>query len=666
MSRIKTGWCIKLACTKIRAHKLSTLLVIAFNSIMFAAVIMVCIIFVATSSCMGAFIRDAGGDNYLVSIQPHYPSNELLAKYTNNPTYETIDEVREYEEKYVADKKAEYEELGIEYEMTSDQSALRKADWMSKAVPEQYRVTINMSSPVMKEIIDKEWVEWASTASNKTDDMLGVAREYGMVEYYKAGSSQYEVDTSSISLNSGNAVLIDGDGVESISDWLGQNYRSDGLAANSYTSFSKDLLKKYIGDIDESNIEGVPVIVSAYDVAELYGDVLGVAKQAPSNDKAKVEWLNEIKEKSVGFTYSICYRSSTERQMLYDAQASSVGTGSNDNGITYGFPTEACGDIPIVSDTRTEVQKADDATKIEQEKKTGDYVEPLHKIINFQIVGVINEQSVNDSEEVRSTGVVSEVASLLSERSGLNRFASSGIIVSELYDSLPDEVKIANIGSPSDEVYNGDIPESVAMEFSRGVLEFDTVEHAKAFLKNETCSYASNSCDKEYEAEQFGVNYLVMEEINDLFLKVMTAAIPCVLFLLIGVMFIAISRVMFNSRYETAIYRSIGANRFDIALIYIMYSAIVSALVLLVSAFISIVVAIVLEGVLATDITNSVRSILGIVGSSTMYHFFVWNSDTAIYVVGVSLAVVVTSCAASIIPIIRNTMRSPVADLREN
>lgn len=47
----------------------------------------------------------------------------------------------------------------------------------------------------------------------------------------------------------------------------------------------------------DGKLSGIPVVISAYDIAELFGGQLGVSTKAPESDEDKTAWLNGIQEK---------------------------------------------------------------------------------------------------------------------------------------------------------------------------------------------------------------------------------------------------------------------------------------------------------------------------------------------------------------------------------
>ena len=534
---------LKLAATKLKVKRGLTVSTVIVNSLLFTTLVTVTVGFIGAKASLRKVISQAGGDSYLVSIQPNFPTSSIISKYTGTPSTDAIDEIRQYEVAYQQKQAKKYTALGLEYNPDSEISALRPAGYLSQTIPEQYRVDVNPASPVIIELENQAWRNWAKTATNKADNMWALAQEYGAINFYKATTSDYDSDRSQETLNSSNAKVLT-NSQEDMSKWLDSEYSDNGIVNNSYLSMDDGAVDKYI--TYDGELSGIPVIVSAYDVAELFGDQLNVSTEAPESEEAKAAWLNDIQEKASGFTYKVCYRNSTERNLLYQAQQAANEMALNKNApnyvkpsLVYGFPTEPCGDIPVLSDMRTQAEKDAAIAADETAKKLGTYIAPHHQLVEFQIVGVVNQDFAIGAGPTsnRSTNLSSYFSNLLSGGASLGNFASGGIIPSSLYNSLPDKLKFQG-GAATDS--GADLPADISSQFASGILEFSSLEQARNFIDNETCPYYSSGCDKSYYADQYGVNYLAMNDLNDLFGKVMMILIPAIAGLAIMIMWFTI------------------------------------------------------------------------------------------------------------------------------
>lgn len=602
-----------------------------------------------------------------MSIQPNFPASSIVSKYTSTPSTDVIDEIREYEAAYQQKRAEKYAALGLEYNPDNEISALRPAGYLSQTIPEQYRVEVNPASPVIIELKNQAWRDWAETATNKTDSMLSLVKEYGATNFYKTATSDYDSDRSREILNSSNAQVL-ANNQEDISKWLDSEYSDNGLSNNSYTSVDDGAVNKYI--TYDGKLSGIPVVISAYDIAESFGGQLGVSTKAPESDEDKTAWLNDIQEKASGFTYEVRYCNSAERNLLYQAQqAASEMELNKDNpnyakpSLIYGFPTESCGDIPVLSDTRTQAEKNAAIAADEAAKTLGTYTAPHHQLVKFQVVGLVNQDFAIGSTRTsgRSTDLGSYFSNLLSGSANLGNFANGGIIPSSLYNSLPDEPKFQGDATTDS---GADLPADISNQFTSGILEFSSLEQTREFLDNETCPYFSSNCTKQYYADQYGVNYLAMNDFNDPFGRAMIILIPITAGLTIIIMWFTISRIMADSRYETAIYRAIGARRGDIRRIYLVYVTILALIIGLIVISLSFVTLLIVNNCFSGATTADLQSALSLTGQDIVFSFLAMSSQTAAMCGLIMLLIIATCWLSSIAPIIRNTLRQPIDDLR--
>ena len=236
---------LKLAVTKLKVKRGLTVSAIIVNSLLFTVLVVVAVGFIGARASLEKIISQAGGDSYLVSIQPNFPASSIVSKYTGTPSTDVIDEIRRYEAAYQQEQTEKYAALGLEYDPDSEISALRPVGYLSQTIPEQYRVEVNPASPVITELKNQAWRDWAETATNKTDSMLSLAKKYGATNFYKTATSDYDSDRSHETLNSSNAQVL-ANNQEDMSKWLDSEYSDNGLSNNSYTSMDDGAVNEYI------------------------------------------------------------------------------------------------------------------------------------------------------------------------------------------------------------------------------------------------------------------------------------------------------------------------------------------------------------------------------------------------------------------------------------
>ena len=155
-----------------------------------------------------------------------------------------------------------------------------------------------------------------------------------------------------------------------------------------------------------------------------------------------------------------------------------------------------------------------------------------------------------------------------------------------------------------------------------------------------------------------------MNDFNDLFGKAMIILIPIIAGLAIVIMWFTISRIMADSRYETAIYRAIGARRGDIRRIYLVYVTILALIIGLVAVSLGFVTLLIVNNCLSRAITAALQSALSLTEQDVAFNFLAMSGQTAAMCGLIVLLIIVACWLSSITPITRNTLRQPIDDLR--
>lgn len=128
------------------------------------------------------------------------------------------------------------------------------------------------------------------------------------------------------------------------------------------------------------------------------------------------------------------------------------------------------------------------------------------------------------------------------------------------------------------------------------------------------------------------------------------------------IMWFTISRIMSENRKETAVYRAMGAKRIDITAIYTIYTLLIAARVSAISFILGIGVAYAVDRIYGPQLTDTSLSAFGIISNEMHFSLFSLSSPLLLGILGI---IFVASIAASIQPLIRNVMRPPIRDMRE-
>lgn len=652
---IRPSYSLKLARTKLRSRRGVLITSIIVASLLFAALIAMVIIFTGAEKSASEFIKKAGNNRYLVKVSPNIPYEEV--GFVNPPSLENIRAIKAFEKQYYQELRGKYESLGLVYDGSLEVPALEPAAYLPETLPEEQRVTINWSSPVIEKMRAQKFDAYAKTATNKLGDLKETGSKYGASGYYLVGKS------SSLAPIPGLRLIQDGkenfgDSEQKAGDMTSYGYYTNAVHNGQYNFTDQKLLSRYLLTTDTSSLKGIPVVVSAQEAASLFGEKVGIGKE-PESASDKRAWLSDIQTKLNGQTYQACYRNLAEQALLEKIQRDYAEMKNNENtegykkpSLIYDYPTDACGSIAIKEDTRTTIEKQADAKAEEAQKKLGTYVAPSHRLLTFQIVGIKYAQSFTDYTK----SIEEYVKSLLVSQD--DSFALD--IPLQMYDSLPGSLKITDI----QQEYNARITQYAATndDFAARVLEFTRVDDARAFLDNETCPSSENTCDKKFKASPYGSNYLILDEIGKTFNRIATIAFPAVLGLAVIIIWFTISRIMAENRKETAVYRAMGAKRHDVTSIYITYILLVAFQIALISLMLGVAAAFAVDYVYGAILTDTAVTAFGILDGAPSFSLFSLESPLLLLVVG---SIFIISIIASIQPLIRNVRRSPIRDMRE-
>lgn len=653
---IRPSYALKLARTKLCSKRGVLITSIIVASLLFAALIATTIVFNGAEKSANEFIKKAGNERYLVKTQPNIPYEKISFLLT--PSLNEIREIKVFEKQYYQDLRNKYKSLGLQYDESSEVPALEPFAFADAKLPEEQRVKVNFSSPVIQAMNEQKFEYYTKTATNKIGDLKKAGQKYG--------ASGYKIVSQPSGLPALPNLRLIQNGKEdfSASDLKTGGSTSYGFFTNAIYNSTYDFtdqqnLSRYLLTTNGSSLKGIPAVVSAQEAASLFGEKVGIGKE-PVSAADKRTWLKNIQAKLNGQTYQVCYRNSTEQTLLDMIQRDYAEMKNNENNkdyqkphLIYDFPKEACGDITVQSDTRSPAEKQADLKAEDEQKKLGTYIAPAHKLLTFQIVGIKYAQPYLDYTK----SIDQYIKSLLASQDDQSNID----IPIQLYDALPDSLKINDIQKENRS--NTLLLQSrTTDEFAPRILEFSTIENARAFLTNETCSISQTQCDKRFFASPYGSNYLILDEISKVFNKIAAIAFPAAFGLAAVIIWFTISRIMAENRKEIAVYRAMGAKRRDITSIYFVYILVVALQIAIVSLVLGIAVAFTANYFYGKVLTDTAVSVFGIIDNAPTFSLFRLDSPLLLAIVA---SIFIISLIASIQPLIRNVCRSPIQDLRD-
>lgn len=651
---IRPSYAVKLARTKLHSKCGMLFASTIVASLLFAALIAIIIVFTGAEKSAEMFIKKVGNDRYLVKASPNIPNKAL--GITNNLSLEEIRELKAFEKKYYQNLQDKYKSLGLAYDKSTEAPALLPASWMPDSLPEEQRVTVNFSSPVISDFNDQQFEKYAKTANNKLTNLKEIGSKYDAAGYYIVDKISGLPQIPALRLIQNDKEDF-GNSNPKADDMTTYGYYTNAIYNSNYTFTDQQLLRRYMLATDASRLNGIPVVVSVQEAVSLFGKKLNLEAE-PADTNQKSTWLKNVQEKLNGYTYQVCYRNSTEQTLIKKIQQDYIETKANEinknyqkPSLIYDYPKQACGNITVKSDTRTTTEKKSDDSNEANQKKLGTYIVPKHKLLTFQIVGIKYAQPQTDYKKNASEYIKNLLAS---------QDSSSALdIPIQLYDSLPEKLKFDDI---QQQEASSTAVRLMRDEFTPRVLEFSSVAKARAFLDNEACPELNDKCNKQFAANPYGSNYLILDEIGKLFNQIASVALPAVLGLAIIIIWFTVSRIIAENRKETAIYRAMGAKRRDIACIYIIYVVIVALRIAIASLILGIATAFAIANTYGKNLTDTAATAFGTVGSAPQ--FSVFSLESPIIIAAIS-SIFIVSLISSIQPLLRNMRRNPVQDIRD-
>lgn len=650
---IRPSYAYELAHTKLRSKRGILITSIIVSSLMFSALIACIIIFTAAEKSASTFVKAAGNDKYLVQASPNIP---VAVRDAPSPlSTKDVDQIKAFEKKYYDAIRQKYINTGISYDSSSEVSILKPNPFRTDDSSEDGRWAINYASPATSAWLTEKLSAYAKTAPNTYDKLKVLGATYGATGYYAQTSASLPTLPQSRLIVNGKEDFSSN--TMKSSDPTPYGYLINAAYNSNYQFRDDTLVHRYLLTNDVESLKGVPVIITAQEAASLFGKAAGIESE-PKTESNKRRWLKNIQEKLNGYTYQACTRNSTEQEMLAKIQHDYNDIENNKDSrdyrepsLQFQLPSAACGDITIKKDMRTQSEKKAQNNIDETQTKLGLYVPPEHYLTTFQIVGIVNAQPFSEY----STSVESYIKNLLSPQD--NSF--SAIIPLQLYEQLPDTLKFAPQIATQVDLTQYTLDNTT---FVSRVLEFASIDKARDFLSRETCPSHDLGCTKSFYVDPYGSNYLILDEIGKLFRQILTIALPILIGMALIIMWFTISRIMAENRKETAVYRAMGAKRVDIATIYTLYTVLIAARISAISFILGIGIAYAIDRIYGSQLTDITLSAFGIITDHTRFSLFDLSSPLLLGVLGLIFA---ASIVASVQPLIRNVMRSPIRDMRE-
>lgn len=649
---------LRLAGTKLRVRRIRLSITVVVSGLLFAALLAGLTMLMGAQRSIEEFDRGSLNSRYLVAQTAIRPNN---IEFTSNLTARAEAERTQM----IKDKQALAARLGLPYDPKSEPPIMQSFP-DSQPYP-------NDQSVIVQRLIRQETAKLPRLTA---DAQWQFARTRGAVRQF------------SIQSIAANGMLNYMErGLESFDDKRQQNSQPTPLEEfkqqfGSITTIDQSLLGGYLLTGANTKPSEIPLIIRYQDAETLLG-LKPLDKNA--NNDTQLARLKELRQKARQLTFSACYRNPASQELLQTAkqqiqaaanQAKKPSADYVKPDHEYAMPSaDSCAAPTVVKDNRSAEARRTEANQRYFDQTFGSaQPEPAQAKFTFRVVGLMP-----DGIEAAQSDIGSFLQQFLSTRLSYTWIMPRGSMTTAAQTALESTIQTAN-----NDQGNANRDETLA------IYEFSDPNKARSYLAAASCGEGASGgteitdlsaqpepaevsktqkfnksiCLPHYVvfASPTGsnslVNYDAMERLK-----------PIIMWTFIGVTIIAafilliiISRTIADSRKEPAVFRALGATRLDISQIYFVYTMIVALLTALFSIAAGLIVVYIADNLLASQITATLRIAMTPKDLATTFHF--WTIDWAI-IGAVALSIIAAAVLACLIPLIRNTRRNPIKDMRD-
>lgn len=620
-----------LALTKIRTRRLRTLVTVLVAGVLFGCMLL------ATSMIQGA-----------IDSADRFSAGSLSGRFLASASYSrqvsmvddtipesVLDRATEIFKRDIANKEAAAEKLGIDYDSSVEPRPTQK--WYDDTV------VLDSSSPAAIQAFN-EYVDTLPQSEQLLDEMI---QPYNPVNMY---------DISWSNLQDGRLKMIK-DGDEHFADPIVYPNYGEADVSFGWVYMDESVTKPFTlpqEQLDrQQNTTGIPVIAPISRVEEALG-----LEKLPNDASAteKLERIKYIRDNAEKATFTACYRNTVSelqiKAAIDNANELKKNNGYQEPSLTYALPTDAgaCAAATILKDDRTELEKESTKKQDKFASMFGQEVEPVQQKIIFRVVGLSPSGFSYDS--------MSGLGNLVAMIAG-STLDGQWVVPKQMLEQMTNKNDYSRVLSDYDagqaKVYD------YSSIYSRTIVEFSSVDELKEFVTKEGCGFEYCSGDKS--ANYFGNNSVLINDMRNqvtIYLGYIAAAVAAIAtFIMMGM----IGRVISDSRRETAVFRAIGACRNDIRLIYLIYTLLLSLIIVAVSLLIGLVAAVWINTAISPEASVQAHLIY-IFSDDSMKFDFVGIWPQAVMAIG--LLMFATGFVGMLLPLSRNLARNPIKDMRDD
>lgn len=625
----------KLALTKLRTRKIRLAVTIIVAGLLFGVVVFGLTVLRASMASIGRFSRDTMSTRYLLAYSNH---NKDQSELFYNTPQDAKDRILALHKQHIADKKAAAKALGVEYDEKSeeepimkinqdDSGSLNRNSWAVKTFLRQYT---DEKNPLKPERIDAAAKRFGSSVTYRIQNVGG---RNGSLDVMIGGREDFQRNKEAVP--------------EQLNEFVS--------AAGYQTILDESMLNYYFlpHRVHAASNE-IPVFISYNDAAALLGK-----KPLPTtaSPQQHIERIRELRNEASNITIQVCYRNNASAHLIQqalDQQRTAANKTKNESdakpSIEYALPAaDSCGGAIVKKDNRSADEKAMDEKmqKFNQQFST-ENVTPQQAKLTYRVVGLLPDAAYGDDLKSNLAGALNA------------NMPSRWIIPKQTFEAGAAKTYVPNILTTERRELSGGLSDTTIYEFSEA-------EHARAFYHASMCNNQPKNKDLCVDGvsnftQPFGSNSLVIEELQQQLTPILWYSLLGVIGVAAFILMLTISRTVADSRKESAIFRALGATRLDIAQIYVMYTLLLAGLIALFAIVAGLIGAGVIDVLYSADFSTAAHYIIMPRDLNTTFQLFTFDP---LIIALAAVSIVAAALIGSILPLVRNTRRNPMKDMRD-
>ena len=641
-----------LAFAKLRTHKIRTLIVILLSSLLFSVLIISISVIQGAFNSVNNFRKGELTSRYIVSVSNAPIDRSKGQDDFNDPVL--IEKAKKRYAALVKEKTLEAKKLGIEYLQASDQPLYQQT--LGGAA----ELSLNDPNDIVYEVLKEKYENIPAFDDSKLNT---IAKEYNASKIFSDEFYFIKRGSSLISLKDEKELFYDKTNERETNANYIRPFVDDSLmilgASEIIDSF---ILPNNAGWQPDS--KSLPIVLPQNVIEQL----LGMEKiTSDASFEEKLSRLKKICENITNLTFKMCYRNDVSLSQIQKAITQKKEIEANKDKKDYQKPkliydlpnASSCSNAVIASDTRTKEEKLQDSKQKLFDEKFGKNTSPVSKFITFKVVGmspsgkdVLNPQQKQQEEKART---FKDIINGILKPSDIGQ-----MIPKKLYDELTNKEDYADLFTYKPFYMMGN------EDNKRRFVEFKNADDAQKFINEKSCIVQyDNTCKpfgNPYQASLMFSNSSALDDVQNTISGWLVYLIVAIAFLATIIMWFMISRVITDSRHETAVFRAIGFKRIDIAFIYLLYVFMLTVLIAMSTLFFGIMSTLLIDTQFSASLTAQAQYVFGDFGLNKRVSLVCFDCQKIALVLMLIFSI---SLISIIVPLYRNVRRNPIKDLKE-